>query len=352
MSASPTTTAALTSRERFLRALRGERADRVPVWLMRQAGRYLPGYQAMRARHGFLELCKTPAAAAEVSIEPLEAVGSDAVIIFNDIMLPLEHAGARVEFDDDGPVIRNPIRGLDDLGSLDLHDVRPDEPVAETIREVRRRVGEGVPILGFIGSPWTLTTYWVEGRLDKRFDHISSLRDNEPALLEALLEHVTKYAAAYLKVQIEAGADAVQIFDTWASLLNPTEYERLSARWIQEAAQAGRAAGVPVIVFVNGAAPHLPVLKTLDVDALSVDARVDLAGARRVLGPKMALQGNLKPDLLLEGPEAAERGVRRIFDSFPPGPGHIFNLGHGVLPGTSVEAVRRCIEAAKRFGAY
>ena len=195
-------------------------------------------------------------------------------------------------------------------------------------------------------------TYWVEGRLDKRFDHICRLRDTEPALLEALLEHVTKFATAYLKAQIEAGADAVQIFDTWASLLNAAEYQSLSARWIQEAAQVGRAAGVPVIVFVNGAAPHLPVLRGLDVEALSVDARVDLAGARRVLGPGKALQGNLKPDILLEGPEAAERGVQRLFQNFPPGPGHVFNLGHGVLPGTTVEAVRRCIEAAKKYGTY
>lgn len=342
----------ITPRERLLRALRGQAADRVPGWLMRQAGRYLPEYQAVRRRYDFLSLCKTPEAAAEVSIQPLEAIGTDAIIIFNDILIPLELAGARVEFDERGPRIDNPVRTPADLRSLILRQVTPEEPVARTIRETRRRVGPDIPILGFIGAPWTLATYWVEGRVSRQFETIAPLRFRDPGLLERLLDVLAQLAADYLRVQIEAGADAVQIFDTWGSLLSADEYERFSAPYIRRVIEAVRPLGVPVIVYVGGTAPYLDSLATLGADCISVDWRLDLPRARQALGAELALQGNLDPLALLAGPEAAARAVAWLFTRFAPGPGHVFNLGHGVLPATTPEAARAVMEAVKRYGAY
>jgi uroporphyrinogen decarboxylase len=345
----------LTARERLLRALRGQSADRVPAWMMRQAGRYLPEYREVRRKYGFLALCKTPKAAAEVSIQPLKAIGTDAVIIFNDILIPLEHAGAQVEFNDQGPLIRNPIRQAPDLvmlKALASRKLTAEEPVARTIREVRRRVGEEVPILGFIGAPWTLATYWVEGRVSKQFESIGSLRFRDPALLDALLERITPIAAEYLKIQIEAGADAVQIFDTWGSILSQDEYARFSAPWIRRIIETVKPLGAPIIVYVNGCAPYLDQLAALGADAISVDWRVEMRQARQALPAQIALQGNLDPLVLLAGPEAAERAVRQFFEKFPPAPGHVFNLGHGILPNTPVPSARQLMEAVKRYGAY
>jgi uroporphyrinogen decarboxylase len=342
----------LTPRERLLRALRGQRADRVPAWMMRQAGRYLPEYHQVRNRYSFLELCKTPEAAAEVSIQPLEAIGSEAVIIFNDILVPLEHAGARVEFDERGPLIHNPIRAAADLKGLVTRAVTAEEPVARTIRRVREQVGDEIPILGFIGAPWTLITYWIEGRVGKQFAEIGALRFREPEMLDALLEAVTVVAAEYLKIQIQAGADAVQIFDTWGSILGQDEYERFSAQWIRRIVNYVRPLGAPAIVYLNGCAPYLDQMGTLGADAVSIDWRTSLTRARAVLGPGVALQGNLDPLALLAGPLATEEAVRELFERFPAGPGHVFNLGHGILPGTPVESARMAMEAVRRYGAY
>ena len=341
-----------SARTRLLAALRGERADRVPIWLMRQAGRYLPEYHTVRRNYDFLALCKTPEAAAEVSIQPLEAVGSEAVIIFNDILVPLEHAGARVEFDDHGPLIHNPVRRGADLAGLATRAVEADEPVCRTIRRVRERVGEETPVLGFIGAPWTLATYWVEGRVSKNFGQIAPLRFRDAEFIEALLEQLTTIAADYLSAQIKAGADAVQIFDTWGSLLGAGEYERFSGRYIREIIARVRPLGVPIIVYLNGCAPYLEHLRGLGADAVSIDWRLGLAEARRALGEGISVQGNLDPMALIAGPEATERAALEIFKAFPAGPGHVFNLGHGILPQTPVASVRKLIEVVKQHGAY
>lgn len=348
----PTPVEDFTPRRRLLRALRGEPADRVPVWLMRQAGRYLPQYHEVRSKYDFLDLCKTPDAAAEVSIQPLDAVGAEAVIIFNDILVPLEHAGADVTFDDGGPLVRNPPRSADALENLQSRPMEPEEPVARTIREVRRRVGDDVPVLGFIGAPWTLAVYWVEGRVGKQFTQIGPLRFRDPALLEALLERITPIAVEYLKIQIQAGADAVQIFDTWGSILGREEYARFSAPYLRRILDEVRPLGAPVILYVNGCAPYLEHLAALGPDAISVDWRINLSRARQIIGPGIALQGNLDPMALLAGPEATERAVGACFEDFPAGPGHVFNLGHGILPKTPVASVRAMVEAVKQYGSY
>ncbi|MEN6627592.1 MAG: uroporphyrinogen decarboxylase [Candidatus Sumerlaeia bacterium] len=339
-------------RQRLLRALRGEPADRVPAWLMRQAGRYLPQYQEVRRKFDFLELCKTPEAAAEVSIQPLEAIGSEAVIIFNDILLPLEHAGAKIAFDDHGPIVLNPVAGGADLTHLAERGVSRDEPVAETIREVRRRIGPEWPILGFAGSPFTLAAYWAEGRLGRQMSRIGALRAQQPELLIQLLERITRAAADYLRIQIEAGADAVQIFDTWGASLSQSDWGRFSAPYIRRLAEVAAPTNTPVILYIGGCAPYLEQVNALGIDAMSVDWRVELAFARARLDPKIALQGNLDPTVLLAGPAAASAAVAAMFEKFPPRPGHVFNLGHGVLPETPVESARAAIEAVKRFGVY
>jgi uroporphyrinogen decarboxylase len=351
MQPTPTARLELTPRERLVAALRGEPVDRVPVWLMRQAGRYLPEYQAVRSRYDFLELCKTPAAAAEVSVQPVEIVGSDAVIIFNDILVPLEAAGAKVSFGDHGPAIANPLRSDKDLAALETRPITADEPITETIGTVRERLGPDFPILGFIGSPWTLAAYWVEGSTTRNFEHLLSLRWGAPETMERILEHITGYATDYLRFQIEAGADAVQIFDTWGGVLTDTHYERFSGRWIRQIVEAVKPLGVPVIVYLNGGAPYLRNLAALGADCISVDWRLSLARARESLGPDLALQGNIDPLVLYSTPEAVEAEVRRIFSEFPPGPGHVFNLGHGILPKTPVDNVKALIAAVKRYGA-
>ncbi|MBI1783560.1 uroporphyrinogen decarboxylase [Candidatus Sumerlaeota bacterium] len=342
----------LTPRGRMVRALRSEPVDRVPVWLMRQAGRYLPEYQAVRKQYDFLSLCKTPEAAADVSIQPVEIIGSDAVIIFNDILIPLEAAGAKVEFDDTGPRITNPLRAADDLAVLKSRELQPDEPVAGTIHEVRRRLGVDFPILGFVGAPWTLASYWIEGVVTRNFENILKMRWADPELLEQILERVTDVAIRYLRIQIEAGADAVQIFDTWGSMLRQSDYERFSGKWIRRIIAAVRDLDVPVIVYLNGCAPYLETLDSLGADCVSMDWRTDLATARAAIRPEISLQGNLDPLVLYTSPRVIEGAVRELFDKFPPQAGHIFNLGHGVLPKTPVENAKALIGAVKKYGAH
>lgn len=349
--------ASFTPRTRLLRALTGEPADRVPVWLMRQAGRYLPQYQAVRRQYDFLTLCKTPLAAAEVSIQPLEAIGSEAVIIFNDILLPLEHAGARIAFDERGPLISNPIAEPKDLAGLSEREVIQDEPVAGTIREVRRRIGPDWPILGFVGAPFTLAAYWVEGRMGRELAGIRKLRKSQPDFLLKLLDRITRAAIDYLRIQIEAGADAVQIFDTWGAILNVEDWARFSAPSIRMLINVAKSHGVPAILYIGGCEPYLDEVNRLYRETraslcLSVDWRMELAAARERLDPGITVQGNLDPKTLLEGPSVAASAVAALFEKYPPRPGYIFNLGHGVLPATPVESARAVIEAVKRFGVY
>lgn len=344
----------LSPRERLLRALRGQPADRVPAWLMRQAGRYLPQYQEVRRRYDFLTLCKTPSAAADVSIQPLEAIGSEAVIIFNDILLPLEHAGAQIGFDDHGPFISNPISGPESLAGLPEREVSAREPVAETIREVRRRIGPDWPILGFVGAPFTLAAYWVEGRMSRQLGRIGALRAGRPQLIEQLLDRITRAATDYLCIQIEAGADAVQIFDTWGASLSQSDWVHFSAPYIRKMIGVIAPLNVPVILYIGGCAPYLEQVNQLSNGPLcmSIDWRIELSWAREKLDKNITLQGNLDPTVLLAGPAAAEHAVAELFKKFPPGPGHVFNLGHGVLPETSPEAARAVIEAVKQHGVY
>jgi uroporphyrinogen decarboxylase len=334
-------------RELFLRACRSEPVERVPVWMMRQAGRYLPQYQAVRARHTFLEICKTPELAAEVSLQPLRIVGVDAAIVFSDILIVAEAMGLPLDVPDAGPVLQNPIRDLAGVRRLrDFDPARETKFVGDALRAIRREVGADVPLIGFAAAPWTLACYMIEGRTRGDISTALGLLRSEPALVRELLDRISHATTGYLASQIEAGADVVQLFDTWASELSPAEYDAFelpATKMVLDALAASRA---PRILFARGSAKHLAGMAKSGADVLSVDWNTDLAEARKMLGPRVALQGNVNPAVLL-GEEAAIRAAARETVLKTLGQGHILNLGHGILPNTPVQNARAFVEAGQ-----
>jgi uroporphyrinogen decarboxylase len=338
-------------KELLLRACRCEAVERVPVWIMRQAGRYLPEYQAVRKHHSFLEICKTPALAAEVSIQPLRAIDVDAVIVFSDILIVAEAMGMHLEVPDSGPVLEHPIR---DRAGLDrLRDFDPDSDtrfVGDAIREIVREVGPTIPVIGFAAAPWTLACYMIEGQTRGKIGTAIEMARTQPHLMRDLLEKIARSTAAYLRSQIAAGAAVVQLFDTWAGELTGEEFDALELPAIQSLLSELNAAPTPVIYFARGASHLVESAGRTGANVISVDWRTDLAAARRVLGPRIALQGNVDPAILLESPEAAAEAARHAVQA-TGGAGHILNLGHGILPTTPVENARAFVAAGKTMRA-
>ncbi len=331
----------------FLRACRSEPVERVPVWIMRQAGRYLPEYRALRQKHAFLEVCKTPELATEVSLQPFHIVGVDAVIVFSDILIPVEAMGMGLELTDSGPALTDPVR--DSAHVAALRDFDPEQEtgfVAEAIRQLSRAVGPDVPVIGFAGAPWTLACYLVEGRAKDAFPTAKRMMFQEPALFRTLLEKLARTTARYLKAQIAAGATAVQLFDTWAGELSERDYEVFALPATQRLIAELDPGGVPVILYTKASGHLLREVAQAGADVLSVDWRVDLAEARQQLGNRVALQGNVDPCVLL-GPEEGIRQAAREAIEKTGGLGHILNLGHGILPSTPVEAARAFVHAGK-----
>jgi len=339
---------ALESRKAlFLRACRSEPVERVPVWIMRQAGRYLPEYRALRQRHAFLEVCKTPELVAEVSLQPFATIGVDAVIVFSDILIPAEAMGMGLELTDSGPVLANPVR--DAVQVRALRDFDPEQQtgfVAEGIRRLCRALGPDVPVIGFAGAPWTLACYIVEGQARDGFPMAKRMMYEEPALLRTLLEKIARATARYLKAQIAAGATAVQLFDTWAGELGSRDYQAFALPATQLLIAELDPGDVPVILYTKGSSHLLPHIAQAGAEVLSVDWRVDLAEVRRKLGNRVAVQGNVDPCVLL-GPEEGIRRAAREAVEKTGGLGHILNLGHGILPSTPVEAARAFVHAGK-----
>ncbi len=331
----------------FLRACRSEPVARVPVWLMRQAGRYLPEYRAVRQKHGFLEVCKTPELAVEVSLQPFRIVGVDAVIVFSDILIPAEAMGMRLELTDAGPQLSNPVREPAQVNTLRNFDPEQETGfVAEAIRQLCRALGPQVPVIGFAGAPWTLACYMVEGRAKDGFPTAKSMMYQEPRLFRTLLETITRNTAGYLRAQIAAGAAAVQLFDTWAGELARREYEEFALPATQRLIAELDAGSVPVILYTKASAHLLRSVAQAGADVLSVDWRVDLAELRQQLGGRVALQGNVDPCVLL-GPEEGVCAAARQAIEKTAGVGHILNLGHGILPSTPVEAARAFVQAGQ-----
>lgn len=338
-----------SKKDLFLQAARGGQPQRVPVWIMRQAGRYLPGYRKIRERYSFLEVAKTPELAAQVSLEPYEALDVDTVIVFSDILVVAEAMGLPLEINDDGPKLERPITDSQAVESLrDFDPAAETKFVGDAIRAIAKTVGADVPVLGFAAAPWTLACYMVEGRTRGELSTIKRMMYTEPALLHALLEKIAAATSRYLKMQIEAGAAAVQIFDTWAGELSAHDYEVFELRATQKLIADTHAGDAPVILYAKNGAHLLPALARTGANVLSVDWRTDLAEARIKIGARMALQGNIDPAMLLGSEDTIQFAVREAI-SKTKGLGHILNLGHGILPVTPVESAKAFVRAAREF---
>ena len=335
----------------LLRELRGEATPRRPVWIMRQAGRYLPEYRAVRERTDFLTLCKTPELAAEVTLQPVRILGVDAAILFADILLPLEAMGAELVFaPGDGPTLPRPIRSRSDLGRLHPPAVEASLGyVFEALRLVRRELGGGTALLGFGGTPWTLAAYLVEGGGSKHFTHLLAWSYADPEGLADLLDRLAETSLEYLLGQAEAGAQAIQLFDTWGGLLDEERWRRFALPPLARVVE-GLGGRVPLLYYVNGGHHLLGALDQLPVAALSVDWRVPLDRVRAAVGGTRVLQGNLDPAALLAPPAEIEARVEALLAAGSGG-GHVVNLGHGILPATPVEHARAFVAAAQRLSA-
>lgn len=320
----------------------------MPVWIMRQAGRALPGYRALREKYSFLELCKTPDLAAEVSAEPLDALGVDAAILFSDILVVAEAMGLRLEVPDTGPTLEG--FTADRAGIDRLREFDPEKEtgyVTAAIRLLARQLGAETPVLGFAGAPWTLACYLLAGDSVGNTAHRArEMLFAEPALLRALLEKIARATGAYLAAQIRAGATAVQLFDTWAGELGREAYGAFALPATQLAIETIRAGDVPVILYARGGGHLLESMARSGATVLGVDWRTDLEEARRRLGPAVALQGNADPYALLGSTDSAERAAREAVAK-TGGAGHVLNLGHGLLPMTPIENARAFVRAGQ-----
>lgn len=338
--------------DRFLRALRREPVDCTPVWIMRQAGRYLPEYRATRARAGsFLALAKTPELACEVTLQPLQRFELDAAILFSDILTVPDAMGLGLYFvEGEGPKFERPVRSAADVARLAVPDIGTElRYVTDAVSLIRRELDGRVPLIGFSGSPWTLACYMVEGGSSDGFSRIKAMMYDDPTSLHRLLEVVTEAVIAYLAAQREAGAQALQIFDTWGGVLSPAMYREFSLRYLariaQELPRGEGAERTPLILFGKGNAPHLEALADTGAEGVGVDWSVTLEEARRRTGNRVALQGNLDPAVLFASPERIRAEAAAVLQSYGPGPGHVFNLGHGITPDVKPDHLKALVDA-------
>jgi uroporphyrinogen decarboxylase len=336
----------------LLRAARREPTPVTPVWLMRQAGRFLPEYRALRARHGFLELCRNPAAAAEVTMLPIDRLGVDAAILFADILLIVEPLGVGLEFaKGEGPVIHRPVRTGAQVAALPAVDPAAAMSfVFETVRAVVRALAGRLPLIGFAGAPFTVASYLVEGGPSREYLHTKRLMYEEPEAWHRLMDLLAQATARYLNSQIAAGAQAVQLFDSWIGVVSPADYRAFVQPHVRTVMKA-LSPGVPVIHFGTGTAGLLELMRDAGGDVIGLDWRVDLDTAWKRLGPDVGVQGNLDPVALLSPPTAFKERVRDILTRAAGRPGHIFNLGHGVLPTTPPDHVRALVDMVHEMSA-
>ncbi len=344
--------------DRFLRALLKEPVDATPVWMMRQAGRYLPEYRATRAKAGdFMSLCRSPELACEVTLQPLERYELDAAILFSDILTIPDAMGLGLYFSaGEGPRFERRISNQQDVARLGVPDPEGElRYVMEAVRTIRRELNGRVPLIGFSGSPWTLATYMVEGGSSKDFGAVKGMMFDQPRLMHGLLDILARSVTAYLNAQIAAGAQAVMIFDTWGGALTPRDYREFSLRYMEQIVAGlnreheGRR--VPVILFTKGGSGWLEDMAATGCDALGIDWTIDLAEARRRVGDRVALQGNMDPCTLYASPGRIRAEVETILASFGHGEGHVFNLGHGIHQHIDPEHVRVFIDAVHELSA-
>lgn len=330
----------------MMKAARREPTPCTPIWLMRQAGRYMAEYQAVRQKTTFLELCKNPSLCAEVMLVAVQRLGVDAAIIFSDLLPILEPMGLELEFTaGEGPLIRNPIRGRDDVDRLaELECVEPLGFVMETVRLTRASLPERLPLLGFSGAPFTLASYAIEGGVSHSYRRVKELMYRDAGAWDALMSRLARAVTRYLNAQIAAGVQVVQLFDSWVGCLGPDDYRRYVLPYTRSLI-AGITPGVPVIHFATGNSALLPLLSEAGGTILGIDWRVRLDDAWRAVGYDKAIQGNLDPAVLLSTPAEIRRRAKEVLDQAAGRPGHIFNLGHGVLPQTPVENVIALVDA-------
>jgi uroporphyrinogen decarboxylase len=331
---------------RYLDAISGKPVDATPIWLMRQAGRFLPEYRAVRAKVGFLELCKTPDLATEVTLQPVEILGVDAAILFSDILVVSEAMGCKLTLEDQGPQFPEPVRSRADVEKLRVPD--PEQElgyVLAAIRQIRKALNGRVPLIGFCGAPWTLAAYMIEGKTSRSFERAKALLFSDEPLAHLLLGKIADALVLYLNGQLAAGAQALQIFDSWAGALGPEDYAKFGAPYIARVIRGLRRSGQPVTVFGVETGELLGQLAGTGADMVGVDWRVPLEAARARVGPRPALQGNLDPASLFLSPQALEERARRVLQQADrAGGGYVFNLGHGVLPTTPVESVKALVQ--------
>ena len=338
--------------DRFLRALLREPVDRTPLWMMRQAGRYLPEYREIRAEAGsFMNLCTNPELACEVTLQPLRRYAMDAAILFSDILTVPDALGLGLYFSEgEGPRFERPLSTAAEINALDPERAASELGyVMDAVSLIRRELKGSIPLIGFAGSPWTLATYMVGGGSSKDFAKVKSLAFNEPELMHQLLSKLATSVAAYLSEQIRSGAQAVQIFDTWGGALSHNAYREFSLRYMTEIIdQLPREADgrkVPVIVFTKGGGQWLEAIADCGADAVGLDWTTDIGAARERVGDRVCLQGNMDPTLLNASPERIREEVEQILTSFGQGSGHVFNLGHGITPGINPDHVAAMVDA-------
>jgi len=336
--------------ERFLKACRREPVDCTPVWFMRQAGRYMAEYRALRAKHSILELCKTPELAAQVTLQPIDRFPLDAAIIFADILLPLEPMGLRLEFaKGEGPVIHNPVRDQADVGRLKVIDGGELTYVAEAIREARRALNGRVPLIGFAGGPFTLASYAIEGGSSRNYLLTKQLMYCEPKAWHQLMDKFARVITDYLRRQIKAGAQAIQLFDSWVGCLSVGDYVEYVLPHVQLIFEGLKREGVPMIHFGTGTSAMMRQMREAGGDVIGVDWRIHLDEAWATVGHDVAVQGNLDPLTLFAPLHEIERRVADILRRAGGRPGHIFNLGHGILPTTPIEHVAATIDMVHKL---
>lgn len=338
--------------DRFLRALRREEVDRAPVWIMRQAGRYLPEYRATRARAGsFLDLCKNPELCSEVVRQPLDRFPQlDAAILFSDILTVPDAMGLELRFETgEGPIFDNPVRSAEQIRSLPVPDPEVElRYVMDAVRTIKNDLDGRVPLIGFAGSPWTIACYAVEGGSSKAFHKVKGLRFTDPAALHLLLEKITEVTIAYLSGQVAAGAQALMVFDTWGGQLSHSDYQEFSlayGRRIREAMPAN----IPVLWFTKGGGQWLEMQADAGFDGLGLDWTTDLKNARRSIGQRVTLQGNLDPATLLGTPDSIAEQTRKVLDAAGSEPGYIFNLGHGITPDVTPDALAAVLNTVDSY---
>ena len=333
----------------LLRTLRGEQTERTPVWMMRQAGRYLPEYRVLREKYGFFERCQTPELACEITIQPVDIVGVDAAILFSDILVVPQAMGLEVQLiEQKGPVLPDPVKTAADLNRVRVPDVHETlQYVFDAIKLIKQELNGRVPLIGFAGAPWTLLCYMVQGKGSKTFDEAKAFCYTQPELAHRLLQMITDTTIAYLKAQVAAGADTVQIFDSWGGLLSPHDFEAISLQYIRQIVAALKDE-VPTIIFAKGAWFALEEMAATGAAGLGIDWCIKPQLARQMAGSNVTLQGNFDPAKLLSPIPVIQKEVREMLQAFGP-QRHVANLGHGILPNIPVDHARAFVDAVKEF---